>query len=231
MRRFLNITIGTTILFLFLFTSCKPLNSLGDYKGVPYTDAAYKKGIQTIPGKLHCEFYDLGGEGIAYHDDDSINSGSGNLNKIDGSYLHGFRANEPVDISFTKPNDVDDHDYNVVDPKMEQLYVGWTKPSEWTKYTINVKTAGHYKIGIMYTANVDGQISIAINNSDATGALNITSTYDKKDPVAWRQWHHWNYTDNLVEIELKKGSQTLTLHTVAKGEMNYDYLAFSLIKE
>lgn len=231
MKRFLNTTTAIVILFLTFFVSCKPVSSLGNYKGIPYTDTAYKKGIQTLPGKLHCEFYDFGGEGIAYHDSDTINSGSGNLNKIDGSYLHGFRVNEPVDISFTKPNDIDDNDYNMVDPKMEQLYLGWTNPGEWTKYTINVKTTGRYKIGVMYTANLDGQISIAINDSDVTGALNIKSTYSKEDPVAWRQWHHWNYIDGLAEIELKKGLQTLTLHTVAKGEMNYDYLNFSLIKE
>ena len=72
------------------------------YKGTPYQDALYKKGAQKIPGKLQCEYYDLGGEGIAYHDADSINSGSGRLNKVDGSYLHSFRINEPVDISYTK---------------------------------------------------------------------------------------------------------------------------------
>ncbi len=114
---------------------------------------------------------------------------------------------------------------------MAQLYVGCTNSGEWTKYTINVKTTGRYKIGVMYTANVDGQISIAINDSDATGALNIKSTYDKEDPVAWRQWHHWNYANNLAEIKLQKGVQTFTFHTVAIGEMNYYYLEFSLVKE
>lgn len=221
----LNLIVITT-----LFLSCKSTNSVGDYKGKPYSYTEHTKGVQTIPGKLHCEFYDIGGEGIAYHDDDTTNSGSGNLNKIDGSYLHGFRANEPVDISFTKPNDVDDHDFNVVEPKMEQLYVGWTSPGEWTKYTINVQTTGRYKISLMYTANADGQISIAINDTDVTGALHISSTFNGDDPVDWRQWHHWNYAGNLVEIELKKGLQTLTLHTVATGAMNYDYLEFTLIE-
>jgi len=35
--------------------------------------------LQTIPGKLQCEYYDFGGEGIAYHDSDTINSGSGKI--------------------------------------------------------------------------------------------------------------------------------------------------------
>ncbi|MEI6424613.1 MAG: hypothetical protein WCP55_20515, partial [Lentisphaerota bacterium] len=41
-----------------------------------------------LPGKLQCEYYDLGGEGVAFHETDSINSGSGKLNPADGSYLH-----------------------------------------------------------------------------------------------------------------------------------------------
>lgn len=68
------------------------------YTGTPYKDAVYKKGAQKIPGKLQCEYYDFGGEGVAFHDADSINSGSGKLNKPDGSYLHEFRINEAVDV-------------------------------------------------------------------------------------------------------------------------------------
>ena len=33
------------------------------YKGKPW-----KSHPQEVPGKIQCEFYDLGGEGIAYHD-------------------------------------------------------------------------------------------------------------------------------------------------------------------
>jgi hypothetical protein len=59
--------------------------------GTPYADFVYKKGAQIIPGRLQCEYYDVGGEGIAYHDNDSTNSGSGHLNPSDGSYLNEFR--------------------------------------------------------------------------------------------------------------------------------------------
>jgi len=90
----------------------------------------YFGGAQTIPGKLQCEYYDFGGEGIAYHDSDTINSGSGRLNPSDGSYLNEFRINEAVDISFTKFRDpaIDNNPYNFVEPEKDQLYVGWTQP-------------------------------------------------------------------------------------------------------
>ena len=54
-----------------------------------------------IPGRIQAAFYDVGGEGVAYHDSDKVNNGSGTLNKGD-SYLDQFRKDEGVDISYTK---------------------------------------------------------------------------------------------------------------------------------
>ena len=39
---------------------------------------AWQNKVQEIPGKIECELYNQGGEGIAYHDTDSSNNGSGN---------------------------------------------------------------------------------------------------------------------------------------------------------
>ncbi len=110
--------------------------------------------------------YDFGGEGIAFHDDDSINSGSGNLNPADGSYLHEFRINEPVNISYTKFREpgIDNTPFNLVQPEKDQLYVGWTKPGEWARYTVDVTEAGTYRLGLMYISNKNGKISIAVND-------------------------------------------------------------------
>jgi hypothetical protein len=181
---------------------------------------------------LQCEYYDSGGEGIAFHDKDSINSGSGRLNPADGSYLHEFRINEPVDISFTKFRDpaIDNNKFNFVEPEKDQFYVGWTEPGEWTKYTVNVKKSGTYQLGIMYTSNQNGKISISVNDKDATGPILIPTTFVAADTVAWRQWHHWNYIDDLAHLDLKKGKHTITVHTVEIGQMNYDYINFKLIR-
>ncbi len=44
--------------------------------------------IQQIPGRIEFEYYDEGGEGIAYHDSDAVNIGSGKLNPANGTYLN-----------------------------------------------------------------------------------------------------------------------------------------------
>jgi hypothetical protein len=182
---------------------------------------------QQIPGKIECEFYDLGGEGVAYHDTDAVNNGSGKLNPVNGNPLNEFRLKEGVDISYTKTDSIDDTPYTKVPIKMKQLYVGWTQPTEWINYSVEVKKSGTYKIGVLYTANGDGAISIAVNGKDATGNMKIISTHDDKDPVAWRQWHHWNSSENIGTIKLEKGKQLLTLHIVENGNMNLDYLTFT----
>lgn len=217
---------------LFQFGANKVQGQVNSYKGRPYEDSVYKGGPQKIPGKLQCEYYDFGGEGVAYHDSDSTNSGSGGLNKADGSYLHDFRMNEPVDISFTKFQTnpvIDNTPYNFVKPGKNHLYVGWTWPGEWTKYTVDVEKSGHYQLGLMYTSNKNGAISFDVNGKDVTGPLKVPSTYVAADTVAWRQWHHWNYIDNMATIYLKKGIQTITMHTVKVGNMNYDYVNFKKV--
>jgi hypothetical protein len=179
---------------------------------------------QKIPGKIECEFYDVGGEGIAYHDTDSINNGSGKLNPLNGNPLHEFRLNDGVDISYTKTGGIDDTMYNMIKPEMNQLYVGWTQPGEWINYTIDVTQSGSYQVGLQYTSHDEGGISLSLDNKKISDIIKIPSTYDGRDSITWRQWHHWNYLQNAAEINLTKGLHVLTVHTEKKGNMNYDYL-------
>ena len=229
---FFSLSIGMVILGSGVDGKCQSTKNVNSYQGNPFSDSRYKGGAQTIPGKLQCEYYDFGGEGIAFHDSDSINSGSGRLNPADGSYLHEFRINEAVDISYTKFRDpaIDNTQYNFVEPEKDQLYVGWTAPGEWTKYTVKVKKAGTYQLGIMYTANQNGKISFSVNDKDATGPVLIPSTFVEADSVAWRQWHHWKYIDDIARLDLKKGLHTIKIRTVDIGQMNYDYVNFEFLK-
>ena len=139
--------------------------------------------------------------------------------------------NKAADFSYTKFADppIDNTGYNFVQPEKNQLYVGWTKPGEWTKYTVNVLETGKYKLGLMYTSNKNGKISIALNDKNVTGTILIPSTFVDADTVAWRQWHHWNYIDNIATNELKKGLQTISLQTVDIRDMNYNFINFECV--
>ena len=193
------------------------------YQGKPYQDSYYQGGAQAIPGTVLCAYYDLGGEGVAYHDSDVKNNGSGALNPANGSYLNEFRMAEGVDTSYTKfglnPK-IDDNPYNKAVPPPNLLYVGWTVPGEWFNVTVQVGEAGEYAADLLYTSNRGGSISIDVNGKPATGPLTIVSTFDAADPIPWRQWHHWNVASGLVRLKLPKGKTVLTVHIMTEGQMN-----------
>jgi hypothetical protein len=190
--------------FLLLFATaalCAPQKDyLKNYKGTPYQDSRYQGGAQEIPGRVECAYYDRGGEGVAYHDSDSKNNGSGALNPADGTYLNQFRMDEAVDISYTKFHDqIDNNPYDLVQPPENQLYVGWTEPGEWFNITVQVAHAGVYRADLPYNAS---------------------------DPIAWRQWHHWNLAPGIVKVRVPAGKSVLTVHILTGGNMNLAYFDF-----
>ena len=177
-----------------------------DYKGTPFEDSSYKDGPQVIPGKLECAFYDLGGEGIAYHDTDAINHGSGELNTTPEhqrphatAAIWHFRRDEGMDISYVKDTADLSHP-NFFTPTANQLYVGWTSDGEWCNYTVNVKKAGTYKIIALYS-NAANTIRFSINRRPAC---------ECKLPKETGDWHTWNKAQIGTITFEQAGVQLLT---------------------
>jgi hypothetical protein len=83
--------------------------------------AAYLGQPFHLPTKIEAENYDLGGEGVAYHDMDASNNG--------GQY----RTGEGVDIESCSDAG---GGYNL----------GWLNAGEWLEYTVDVPWAGQYII-------------------------------------------------------------------------------------
>ena len=204
---------------------------LASYTGTPFREA------QVLPGRLLCAHYDRGGEGVAFHDSTPINQGSGRLNPADGNPLNEFRIDEAVDISYVKGTrlhegamvEFDNSAFNRVTPPPDLHYVGWTEPGEWLNYTIEVAASRIYRVDLLYTSRHGGAIALSVDGVDVTGRLSIESTEDLADPVAFRQWHHWNIARNLAHIRLTAGRHVLTLHTLETGQMNYSYLDFTSV--
>ncbi len=204
-------------------------NGWKGYQGKPFQDSRHHGGPQIIPGSVQCAYYDFGGEGVAYHDSDATNHGSGALNPANGEYLNEFRMHEGVDISYTKfksQTPIDDNPYNLVIPPPDELYVGWTEPGEWFNLTVDVKRAGRYVVDLLYTSNRGGTISLDRNGKPLTPPITIISTKNEREPVAWRQWHHWNVLQDAAEVELPEGICVLTVHILTQGNMNLAYFDF-----
>jgi hypothetical protein len=136
---------------------------------------------------------------------------------------------EGVDISYIKfTTQIDNNLYNLVAPPPGMLYVGWTEPGEWFNLTVNVKRAGLYTVDFLYTSNRGGTISLDRNGKPIEPPINVISTKNDQDPVAWRQWHHWNVLHDAAEVRLPEGISVLTVHLLTKGNMNLAYFDFRL---
>ncbi len=226
----MRLDLGSSVLLLAnvaIFFGASGSSVQHSYKGTPYQDSRHQGGAQKIPGKVEFAYYDCGGEGIAYHDSDSKNNGSGGLNPADGTYLNEFRINEGVDTSYTKFHDqIDNNPYNLVDPPQNQIYVGWTEPGEWFNLTVQVDRAGVYSADLLYTSNRGGSLTIEVNGEPAGGPIAIRSTFNASDPIGWRQWHHWNVLPGVVRLRLPAGKSVLTVHIATGGNMNLAYFNF-----
>ena len=227
MNRNLFLILSAIVLLLTTVSfSLKPKNNFPKaYTGKPFQDQVYKAGAQVIPGKVQCALFDLGGEGVGYHDNDSINNGSGPYNHQPGhcergaEYVAYFRIIEGVDLSYTKEK-LDFSHPNPFTPDRRQQFIGWTNNNESCNYTVNVKKAGTYTVGILYSNNPP-KFKLLVNNGlagDYTGG-------EKTD-----SYHTWNRAENVGTITFKKaGLNLLTLQY--NGGSNYAYLDFTYLKK
>ena len=171
---FRSLLVAGAVSTLVAATRAQTPDFLSQYKGQSFYDAKYNGGAQKIPGTVLCAYYDLGGEGVAYHDSDAKNNGSGALNPANGTYLNEFRMHESVDTSYTKfglDPKIDDNPYNKVVPPAGLLYVGWTEPGEWFNITVDVAQSGEYEASLLYTSNRGGTIAVDVNGKRATGLI------------------------------------------------------------
>ena len=178
------------------------------YKGAPYYDNRLQ-GPQKIPGKVMCAYYDRGGEGVAYHDTDAINHGSGELNPADGSYLERVphQRGRGHFVHQVRSRSADRRQpFGSVTPPPNLLYVGWTEPGEWFNMTVDVAKTADYTVDLLYTSNRGGAIRLDVNGEQATDAIAIDSTFNPAETMAWRQWHHWN-TERIANPSPGRGPE------------------------
>jgi hypothetical protein len=109
--------------------------------GTPYGGTPH-----AIPGTIETEDYDLGGEGVAYHDMTTGNAG--------GVYR------------------TDDVDIKVSGDTGGGYAIGWFQSGEWLEYTVDVARSALYDVelrfGSIYT---DRSLSLTFNGTNVTGAV------------------------------------------------------------
>ena len=105
----------------------------------------------SIPGTFEAENFDLGGEGVAYHDNVAGNAG--------GQY----RTSEDVDI--------------ILDPSAGYVVDNF-ETGEWMIYTVNVAAASNYDIAIAASNNFtpSSAFHVEIDGVNVTGSVPVPMT-------------------------------------------------------
>jgi hypothetical protein len=102
-----------------------------------------------IPGTLEAEYFDNGGEGVAYHDGTGGNAG-------------GALRSSDVDLEAASGGG-----YNV----------GWVSPGEWLQYTVNVASGGSYTAQFRVASLGQGHtFHLEMNGANVSGAIRIPDT-------------------------------------------------------
>lgn len=115
---------------------------------------------RALPCTIKATEYDMGAEGVAYHDtlsDSTGGTGSGFQNWNNGWQYR----NDGVDIA------------SFVDGGLTKFAVGWIDAGEWINYTTLV-TPGNYNLRVR-ASGYGGQMHAEINGANISGALNLPS--------------------------------------------------------
>jgi fibronectin type 3 domain-containing protein len=115
----------------------------------PQDQAPYGGTPWPVPGVIQAENYDVGGQGSAYNDTDTVNSG--------GQY-----RSESVDVETCAEGG-----YNV----------GWVAAGEWLEYTVNVGLTGGYGITLRASSSSSEiQGHVEFDGVNVTGLMTAPAT-------------------------------------------------------
>jgi poly(3-hydroxybutyrate) depolymerase len=150
-KQILRVTIGATDYVNLNYVTFKLIK---ERKQEPFHGTAH-----TIPGRIQAEDYDLGGEGLAFHEANAeANEGGAD-----------YRTDE-VDIEETQ--DIDGA-YNIA----------YIMKGEWLEYTVNVTSDGIYDLDLRMAADgANKTLHIEMDGKDVSGAINVPNT------GGWQTW-------------------------------------------
>ena len=168
------------------------------------TDEAIPFNTQNIPGIVYATEYDLGGQGVAYFDEDiadfRVSTG------IFTAWNQGWSyRNDGVDIEATEEQ-INSNGWNV----------GWLNAGEWMQYDINVMESAVYEVNVRVAANAfGGQFHLAV------GDVDVTSTVDVPNSEGWQNWQ----TVTIPSVILEPSDQKLRFY-VDKSGFNLSSIEF-----
>lgn len=116
----------------------------------------------TIPGRIIAVDYDLGAEGVAYHD--TVSTDEAQKGPAGRFWNDGWRGrNDGVDL------------YSGSADSGAPTVIGGIQPGEWVDYTLRA-TPGTYRLQIHYASPAGGALRLSLGGKDLTGPITLPAT-------------------------------------------------------
>jgi hypothetical protein len=148
------------------------MNELKPFKGPHILSAA-------APCIIPMRDFDMGGEGVAFHDCDEYN--------------HQPRGDE------YRRNHGDVNSYQVDVEK--GINISWTAPGEWLLYTVEVRDAGKYRLSVSVSTMKEGAFHLDVDGKNVSGSVSVSNT------GGWYNWV-W-YPNKPLRINLTAGTHQI----------------------
>ena len=160
----------------------------------------YVKGL-SIPGHIDAVDYDMGPEGLAYHDTVSI--------KVFGAPVTAYNQggvfrNDGVDITTTSDG-------------APGYAVGWIDPGEWLTFTVH-STPGRYDLRVRSSCTVPGShLHVLVDGDNASGSVDLPVTGD------------WNKYETITIPGVTVAASGVATVKIAfdTGGFNLDWIEFA----
>ncbi|GAB4250717.1 MAG: hypothetical protein Kow00109_26590 [Acidobacteriota bacterium] len=155
--------------------------------------------VHLVPGPIAAVDYDIGEEGYAYHDLDSLRLTYENWTPWNQGWQY---RNDGVDIEAS------------ADPQGAGWNIGWTADGEWLRYTVEVAEAGRYDLRLRVAGN-GGRLQLRWDGTPLGGIRYVPRT------GGWQAWS----TMTVPGLKLAEGIHVLRLDIV-QGGFNLGTLEF-----
>jgi hypothetical protein len=134
----------------------------------PASESAYGGIPWPVPGKIEAENFDIGGQGVAYNDNDTTNIG--------GQY----RLHDEVDIE------------NCADTG-SGYDIGFTSAGEWLKYSVNMAATAAFTFQArLATPNTGNTFHVEVDGYNISGSIIVPASGD------WQKWETVSFTTPAI---------------------------------
>ena len=137
--------------------------SISTQDTTPNVSRPYLGAPTNVPGRIDLEHYDLGGEGVAYHDT-SI-----------GNATSTFRTD----------------DVDIVTGSNQQAYITNIVQNEWLSFSVMIQEAGEYQFNATVASPVSSNFQISLSLDDQIMTSN--SSFTTSDNMTWMDVSLGNY--------------------------------------